>query len=106
MGDPMPWPKATLGTAALTGALTGVGVAVATMSSIQAPELGLLALPVFFLSFAAFVAGREGRVRPRDLGDLDPDARAKLLAPSRQRMLVFIASAAVIIVLARQLWPI
>ena len=106
MGAHMPWPKATLGTAALTGALTGVGMAVATMSSIKAPELGLLMVPVFFLSFTAFVAGREGRARPRDLWDLDPDARAKLLAPSRKRVLVFLASAAVAIVLARHLWPI
>jgi hypothetical protein len=102
----MPWPKATLGTAALTGALTGVGMAVATLSSIKAPELGLLMMPVFFLSFAAFVAGTEGRIRPRELWGLDPDARAKLLAPSRKRVLVFIAWVAVIIVLARLLWPI
>lgn len=102
----MPWPKATLGTAALTGALTGAALAVATLSSIKAPELGLLMVPAFFLSFAAFVAGREGRARPRDLWNLDPEARARVLAPSLKRVLTFIASAAVVIVLARQLWAI
>ena len=101
----MPWPKATLGTAALIGALTGAAMAVATTSSIKAPELGLLMVPAFFLSFVAYVAGSEGRGRPLDIWGLDPDARAKVLAPVLKRLLAFVASGASVMAFARFLWP-